>query len=145
MAIPHICHRHHRRCLCKFFLPGVIFFQIEREKLVFYCIVYNNLRPFFYSLWNLPILRVFITFRLAFCHLRKHFIFILGGTKKIWKILFFINPPLSPSPFLIPHICHRHHRRCLYKFFLPGVIFFQIEREKLAFYCIVYNNLRPSV
>ena len=45
----------------------------------------------------------------------------------------------------IPHICHRHHRRCLCKFFLPGVIFFQIEREKLAFYCIVYNNLRPSV
>ena len=42
----------------------------------------------------------------------------------------------------IPHICHR---RCLCKFFLPGVIFFQIEREKLAFYCIVYNNLRPSV
>ena len=47
--------------------------------------------------------------------------------------------------FAIPHICHRHHRRCLCKFFLPGVIFFQIEREKLAFYCIVYNNLIPSV
>ena len=46
---------------------------------------------------------------------------------------------------VIPHISHRHHRRCLCKFFLPGVIFFQIEREKLAFYCIVYNNLRPSV
>ena len=45
----------------------------------------------------------------------------------------------------IPHICHRHHRRCLCKIFLPGVIFFQIEREKLAFYYIVYNNLRPSV
>merc|ERR1712015_456590 len=28
-------------------------------------------------------------------------------------------------------------------YFLPGVIFFQIERKKLAFYCIVYNNLRP--
>ena len=37
--IPHICHKHHKRCLCKFFLPGVIFFQIEREKLVFYCII----------------------------------------------------------------------------------------------------------
>ena len=23
--IPHICHRHHRRCLCKFFLSGVKF------------------------------------------------------------------------------------------------------------------------
>ena len=23
-SIPHICHRHHRRCLCKKFLPGVI-------------------------------------------------------------------------------------------------------------------------
>ena len=39
--------------------------------------------------------------------------------------------------FLVPHICHRHHRRCLCKFFLPGVIFFQIEREKLAFYCTI--------
>ena len=38
---------------------------------------------------------------------------------------------------LIPHICHRHHRRCLCKFFLPGVIFFQIKRKKLAFYCII--------
>ena len=56
------------------------------------------------------------------------------------------NKSLSKfDPVGIPHICHRHHRRCLCKFFLPGVIFFQIEREKLAFYCIVYNNLRPSV
>ena len=23
--IPHICHKHPRRCLCKFFLPGVKF------------------------------------------------------------------------------------------------------------------------
>ena len=45
----------------------------------------------------------------------------------------------------IPHICHKHHKRCLCKFFLSGVIFFLIEREKFAFYCIVYNNLRPSV
>ena len=35
--IPHICHRRHRRRLCKFFLSGVIFFQFEREKLAFYC------------------------------------------------------------------------------------------------------------
>ena len=35
-GIPHICHRHHRRCLCKYFLPGVIFFQIERQKLALY-------------------------------------------------------------------------------------------------------------
>ena len=38
-CIPHICHRRHRRRLCKFFLSGVIFFQIEREKLAFYCIL----------------------------------------------------------------------------------------------------------
>ena len=27
--IPDICHRHHRRCLCKFFLPGVNFSKLN--------------------------------------------------------------------------------------------------------------------
>ena len=32
-CIPDICHRHHRRCLCKFFPPRVIFVQIERKNI----------------------------------------------------------------------------------------------------------------
>ena len=28
-CIPDICHRHHRRCLCKYFLPGVIFSRLN--------------------------------------------------------------------------------------------------------------------
>ena len=31
LVIPHICHRHHRRCLCKFFLPGVIFSRLNAK------------------------------------------------------------------------------------------------------------------
>ena len=29
--IPDICHRHHRRCLCKNFLPGVIFSRLNAK------------------------------------------------------------------------------------------------------------------
>ena len=29
--IPHICHRHHRRCLCKFFLSGVNFSRMNAK------------------------------------------------------------------------------------------------------------------
>ena len=36
--IPHICHKHHKQCLCIFFLPGVNFFQIERKKLTLNCV-----------------------------------------------------------------------------------------------------------
>ena len=30
-TIPDICHRHHRRCLCKKILPGVIFFRLNAK------------------------------------------------------------------------------------------------------------------
>ena len=30
-AIPHICHRHHRRCLCKNFLSGVYFSRLSEK------------------------------------------------------------------------------------------------------------------
>ena len=30
-TIPHICHRHHRRCLCKKKLPGVIFHRFNAK------------------------------------------------------------------------------------------------------------------
>ena len=63
----------------------------------------------------------------------------------VWGILWKVISWQTKVESIIPHICHRRHRRRLCKFFLPGVIFSQIEREKLAFYCIVYNNLRPSV
>ena len=39
VGIPDICYRRHRRRLCKFFLPGVNFFQTEREK--FTILLYN--------------------------------------------------------------------------------------------------------
>ena len=42
-SIPDICHRHYRRCLCKFFLPDVIFFQIKSAKLALYCIMIVHL------------------------------------------------------------------------------------------------------
>ena len=32
-TIPHICHRHHRRCLCKKILSCVKNFQIYRKKM----------------------------------------------------------------------------------------------------------------
>ena len=105
----------------------------------------------------------------GFCRQRKHICgglcFNLGKMGKsessgaastyIYGLIFLLYAGIAVVLFIymmnkryfmcIPHICHRHHRRCLCKYFLPGVIFFQIEREKLAFYCIVYNNLRPSV
>ena len=30
-SIPHICHRHHRRCLCKNFLSGVNFSRLGEK------------------------------------------------------------------------------------------------------------------
>ena len=30
-TIPHICHRHHRRCLCKKELPGVNFYRFNAK------------------------------------------------------------------------------------------------------------------
>ena len=54
-----------------------------------------------------------------------------------WYILKFSDTNIHSYHIRIPHICHRRHRRRLCKFFLSGVIFFQIEREKLAFYCII--------
>ena len=36
--IPHICHRHHRRCLCKKTLPGVNFYRFLLCKLAIYCV-----------------------------------------------------------------------------------------------------------
>ena len=44
-CIPHICHRHHRRCLCKFFLSGVIFSLLNMKMVhVFYkhCVNYTT-------------------------------------------------------------------------------------------------------
>ena len=32
-SIPHICHKHHKRCLCKNFLSGVIFSRLSEKKL----------------------------------------------------------------------------------------------------------------
>ena len=43
--IPHICHRHHRRCLCKFFLSGVKFSLLNMKMVhVFYkcCVIYRK-------------------------------------------------------------------------------------------------------
>ena len=33
LSIPHICHRHHRRCLCKNFLSGVNFSRLSEKKM----------------------------------------------------------------------------------------------------------------
>ena len=33
--IPHICHRHHRRCLCKKFLSGVDFSRLSEKKCIY--------------------------------------------------------------------------------------------------------------
>ena len=33
--IPHICHRHHRRCLCKNFLLGVNFSRFSEKKCIY--------------------------------------------------------------------------------------------------------------
>ena len=55
----------------------------------------------------------------------------------VWRILFNEMLHTALGILNIPHICHRRHRRRLCKFFLSGVIFFQIEREKSAFYCIM--------
>ena len=44
-CIPHICHRHHRRCLCKFFLSGVKFSWLNMKMVhVFYkcCVIYRK-------------------------------------------------------------------------------------------------------
>ena len=42
-SIPHICHRRHRRRLCKNFLPGVILFPDWTRKIGL--LLYNDLRP----------------------------------------------------------------------------------------------------
>ena len=34
--IPHICHRHHRQCLCKIILSGVKFSRLNEKNLIFY-------------------------------------------------------------------------------------------------------------
>ena len=34
-TIPHICHRHHRRCLCKNFLSGVNFSRLSEKMHIF--------------------------------------------------------------------------------------------------------------
>ena len=34
-CIPHICHRHHRRCLCKNFLSGVNFSRLSEKKCIY--------------------------------------------------------------------------------------------------------------
>ena len=44
--IPHICHRHHRRCLCKFFLSGVKLSLLNMKMVhVFYkhCVIYRKM------------------------------------------------------------------------------------------------------
>ena len=33
--IPHICHRHHRRCLCKKFLSGINFSRLSEKKCIY--------------------------------------------------------------------------------------------------------------
>ena len=88
-----------------------------------------------------------LTFFVALCLYMKGSKFLSQDRERVMKAwLLSVVDEAGPGDLSdIPHFCHRHHRRCLCKFFLPGVIFFQIEREKLAFYCIVYNNLRPSV
>ena len=35
MPIPHICHRRHRRCLCKKFLSGVNFSRLSEKMHIF--------------------------------------------------------------------------------------------------------------
>ena len=45
-VIPHICHRHHRRCLCKFFLSGVKLSLLNMKMVhVFYkhCVIYRKM------------------------------------------------------------------------------------------------------
>ena len=42
LTIPHICHRHHRRCLCKKKLPGVNFYISNAKKGNLLC---NELTP----------------------------------------------------------------------------------------------------
>ena len=86
---------------------------------------------FFFCSWGLPLLGVQLNpVHISSDCFLKHFQFsshcLVGQT-------------LSRLGLGIPHICHRRHRRRLCKFFLSGVIFFQIEREKLAFYCNMCN------
>ena len=45
-SIPDICHRHHRQCLCKKKLPGVIFTDLTRKIGVFYRFNTKNWRFF---------------------------------------------------------------------------------------------------
>ena len=45
-VIPHICHRHHGRCLCKFFLSGVNLSLLNMKMVhVFYkhCVIYRKM------------------------------------------------------------------------------------------------------
>ena len=42
-CIPHICHRHHRRCLCKTFLSGVKFSRLKAKKCIIYTICFDFL------------------------------------------------------------------------------------------------------
>ena len=68
LLIPHICHRHYRRCLCKKKLPGVNFYrfnaknwhfqQFLRKKLAFFTDLTRKIGVFrckFYSPKILPV------------------------------------------------------------------------------------------
>ena len=50
-SIPHICHRHHRRCLCKKFLSGVIFSRLNAK--ISHCVCNATQCIILYTVCNL--------------------------------------------------------------------------------------------
>merc|ERR1711928_100677 len=51
-SIPFICHRHHRRCLCKKKLPGVNFYRFNTKNwqfTVYFVVIYAFFQCKFYS------------------------------------------------------------------------------------------------
>ena len=60
----------------------------------------------------------------------------LEGLVRMWKIcVILVLPGLQMSSHYvdthIPHICHKHHKRCLCKNFLSGVNFSRLSEKKL--------------
>jgi len=50
-TIPDICHRHHRRCRCNFFLSSVNFPRMN-TKLILFCVIIWHLTPFVYMFFS---------------------------------------------------------------------------------------------
>ena len=60
---------------------------------------------------------------------------IVGGLEYKWRHQAELckSVAVNMDDRVIPHICHRHHRRCLFKKKLPGVNFYRFKAKNWQF------------